>query len=645
MSLNKRSNEDAVYQVAEIAYSVAFSKTSQRIQTLEGSVVCAAGDAVISGSKGESWPVQRDDFFLKYSPNFGVVAGEDGLYTKRLAFVEARRLHRSETIALSDGRGILTGESGDWLITYGLCNQAFVRADIFAASYLPSKAITVYVSIDCYLLDSRLADVLAAELSLRKALPYTPIVIFPQVADTEGKPPVWFEVTAEEPTTDDHGHTSVAAVSLAQLVEVDSARSLFREIGRLQKQSGLAFTLDRLSGLIASFFGEPVEAGEDNVIAAQLFAVNELNGALQRHGETHHFIGSVPDRLVSATDEYLRRVGATADTLAGESQKKWQQLVFADTKAISSVRSSNAVSSAFAKLGLFWGCSLVTLGMLAALGLASFSELAEGCEGSDWFAWTGCTTEGWRQWMGFGAFVIYIGALAIAWFRFARTKVRRHESMHQDYRLLAECLRVQYVLGKLGVKTCVADDFTVGKNAESSWVLLALRSLTSDNRPVSESLPMDLTANDWAMEAFVNEQIRYHEATLIKRREDAIAVLSVMGRFGAVTFLLCLAMLTVNVASKFFNHDSAIFSPMGQHLLLILQVAGLAMWGSMRKVIDTFALEQEVQRGLVVLTALKQASKSDRQSIVTAAKFFAQDQAAWHALRRSKPVEATTGGG
>lgn len=108
---------------------------------------------------------------------------------------------------------------------------------------------------------------------------------------------------------------------------------------------------------------------------------------------------------------------------------------------------------------------------------------------------------------------------------------------------------------------------------------------------------------------------------------------------------MCLVLLVVNVISRLLNREAALFSSMGQHVLLILQVAGLALWGSMRKVMDTFALEQEVQRGKIVLDALKRANVSDRESIIQAAKVFAQDQVAWHALRRSKPVEVTTGGG
>lgn len=118
-----------------------------------------------------------------------------------------------------------------------------------------------------------------------------------------------------------------------------------------------------------------------------------------------------------------------------------------------------------------------------------------------------------------------------------------------------------------------------------------------------------------------------------------------MGRWGAGLFLVCLTLLIVNVMSKLINHEAPVFSPMGQHVLLILQVGGLALWGSMRKVMDTFALEQEVQRGQVVLDALKRTNALDKLSIIRAAQLFAQDQAAWHALRRSKPVEATTGGG
>ena len=54
---------------------------------------------------------------------------------------------------------------------------------------------------------------------------------------------------------------------------------------------------------------------------------------------------------------------------------------------------------------------------------------------------------------------------------------------------------------------------------------------------------------------------------------------------------------------------------------------------------------QEVQRGLIVLDALKPAYAFEKQCIVQTAKLFVQDKVAWHALLRSKPIEATIGGG
>ena len=183
---------------------------------------------------------------------------------------------------------------------------------------------------------------------------------------------------------------------------------------------------------------------------------------------------------------------------------------------------------------LLFGNSIVTLGILAALGLAGFSELAEGCETGDWLAWTGCTTEGWKHWVGFCAFALYIGALLVAWWRFALAKVHRYEGKHQDYRLLAECLRVQYVLSVMGVMQCVADDFSAGRKADSSWVLLALRALMQQGG--KRGVAADAGQQDinhslaWAMTDFVQEQAKYHETTLIKRREHAIQALPVMGR-------------------------------------------------------------------------------------------------------------------
>ena len=638
-----------MYQSSSSPLSVRFATERQQVDTLEGLVIAKIGDAVVTGAKGETWPIPRDAFFRKYVPMYGVVAGEDGQYTKRLAFVQARRLNCEETIELSDSRGTLTGSVGDWCLTHGIRNLAFIRADIFSESYEPCRSVAVTIDVESALLGNAMADLIDAETALRAALPHTPLFFSTgSIDDACGSPP-WFRLANTKTNTGGHTTDTPTVLSLQEITSHSGNASLLDRIGHQRNRTALSFTWDRFRGMLSSFFSEAGEATDAELIAAQLVAIDDLNAELQRGRATEFFIDAVPDALATDVNDDLRRVGAIADVLAVESQKKWQQLVLTDAKTIASVQSQVWFVRPFAMVRLLFGNSIVTLGLLAALGLAGFSELAEGCEAGDWFAWTGCTTEGWKHWVGFGAFVLYISALVIAWWRYASAKVRRYEGKHQDYRLLAECLRVQYVLSAMGVTQCVADDFSGGKMAESSWVLLALRALVQQGSKLGIATDTGQgNANDagaWAMKAFVEEQAGYHETTLIKRREQAIQVLSTMGRWGAGLFLVCLVLLVVNVMSKLLDREAALFSSMGQHMLLILQVAGLALWGSMRKVMDTFALEQEIQRGQVVLDALKRANATDNESIIQAAKVFAQDQAAWHALRRSKPVEATTGGG
>ena len=55
--------------------------------------------------------------------------------------------------------------------------------------------------------------------------------------------------------------------------------------------------------------------------------------------------------------------------------------------------------------------------------------------------------------------------------------------------------------------------------------------------------------------------------------------------------------VTANLIVKIFNHPS--LSLMMDHAALICLVLGLGSWGVMRKVMDSFGLEQELQRMVV----------------------------------------------
>lgn len=633
------------WQTSSVTYKVSFAKYPQNVETLEGVVSCLPGDAILTGVKGESWPVQREAFFRKYEPAPGIVFGEDGLYKKRLAFVIARLLQDTEAIVLSEGRGVLNGQVGDWCLTYGFGNQAFIRDDILSESYTPSKSISVCIGVDSVLFASRVSDLVGVEAALRQALPHTPIFFTSLDGHDCAVQPLWLRVS-DAPFSPKSQPLNAQAITLisAQFLNNEPG-SLLAELSLLRSPSAVKFTKGRIQTFFEGFFSVSRDISDVQVIAAQLAALDEFNAVLQRDDKNEFFVDMAPEALSARAHSDLRRVGAVADALAGQAQKQWQQLVLADTKAIASVKEKAWFARPWATGALLCSRSIATLGLLAALGLAGFSELGDGCDAADALAWIGCSTQGWKQWVGDGGFALYIGALALAWWRYATAKAQKIEGKHQDYRLLAECLRAQYVLGAMGVGQCAADDFSVDRSSESSWVLLALRSLLCANPTAGQCTKHSDAANAWAMQAFVQDQIDYHENTLIARRENAAAVLSAAARWGTGLFLICLVLLTIHVVARFFQPDKALFSPMGQHLLLIAQVAGLALWATMRKVIDTLALEQEIQRGKIVLDALKQASVLDRQSIVTAAQLFVQDQAAWHALRRSKPIEATTGGG
>lgn len=636
-----------IYQVADVVYRVEFQVAPVRVQTLEGEVDCAAGDAVVTGVRGESWPVQRAVFFRKYFPTEGTAPGQNGKYKRSLAFVQARELKQNEEMVLTDGRGRLRGQPGDWALTYGLDDHSFIRSDVLAESYEPSKSVPVFIGIDRAMLADELSDLRALELDLRAALPHTPLFLVPEGGEDGVKSDLWFHIIQAGPQRLPGRSGASHGFPLSELVSSAGRESLLGQLRRLQERTILSFTIDRFRQLLGGFLSKSVEPGGVEEVAAQLVAVNEFNAALQNGLSSGFFIGAAPAALANEANDRMRLVGAVADALASDAQKKWQCAVLADTKSIADLNSAGVIAKPIAVLGLFiQACtSIVPLGILAALGLASFSELSEGCDASDFFAWSGCASEGWGRWVGLAAFVMYIGSLAVAWWRYAWAKVHRFESKHQDYRLLAECLRAQYVLSALGEGRSVADDLTAGEATESSWVRLVLRHLQSQESTATHLTPDSTLLNQWAMESFVNDQTKYHETTLIARRESASDVLTATGQYGAGLFLICLVLLTVNVVSKFIAHEEAVFSPMGQHLVLILQVAGLALWGSLRKVIDIFALEQEAQRGRTVLSFLKKATVSDRQSIVAAARFFSQDQLDWHTLHRSRPIEATTGGG
>jgi Peptidase family M41/PGDYG protein len=115
---------------------VTFARTAGVHETLEGPVLYNAGDAIVVGEKGESWPVKRETFDRLYEPVGNNKPGQDGRYRKIVKDVLALQLDEAKRLDLPSGRGLLRGRAGDWIVDYGGDgDMAVVAADAFAATY------------------------------------------------------------------------------------------------------------------------------------------------------------------------------------------------------------------------------------------------------------------------------------------------------------------------------------------------------------------------------------------------------------------------------------------------------------------------------------------------------------------------------
>lgn len=116
---------------------VSFALSAGTLETTEGPVPYEAGDAILTGVKGEKWPVQRDRFFHRYQPTSDVTAGEAGRYSCRPEVLLAVQLSEADApleVRTSAG-GLLTGTAGDWLVRYGPDDLAVLSREVFDETY------------------------------------------------------------------------------------------------------------------------------------------------------------------------------------------------------------------------------------------------------------------------------------------------------------------------------------------------------------------------------------------------------------------------------------------------------------------------------------------------------------------------------
>ncbi len=121
-----------------VAVEVEFAAADGVCKTLEGEVQYNAGDALLTGSHGEHWPVRRDLFGSTYEPIPPTRVGQNGRYRKLPAVAHALRLTEFFDIPASWQRETLHGRPGDWLLRYADGSFGIVQDEIFRETYAPA---------------------------------------------------------------------------------------------------------------------------------------------------------------------------------------------------------------------------------------------------------------------------------------------------------------------------------------------------------------------------------------------------------------------------------------------------------------------------------------------------------------------------
>lgn len=118
-----------------VIVEVCFAEAAGTLQTLEGPVEYAQGDALVTGVNGEQWPIPRTRFETSYLPETGTTSGSKGRYIKKPREVWAWRADRPLDVHLPQGTGTLHANPGDIVVQYAPGDCAVVQADIFVKTY------------------------------------------------------------------------------------------------------------------------------------------------------------------------------------------------------------------------------------------------------------------------------------------------------------------------------------------------------------------------------------------------------------------------------------------------------------------------------------------------------------------------------
>lgn len=128
-----QSNADdvGIFKKKPVILKAVQAKVPTTIQTLEGPVQANQNDWIMTGVKGEQWPVRPEVFARSYDP----VPGAADMFQKKQIQIMAVQINQQMQILDAQGAVKYTGSPQDWLVIGLNGDKYFVKPDIFAATY------------------------------------------------------------------------------------------------------------------------------------------------------------------------------------------------------------------------------------------------------------------------------------------------------------------------------------------------------------------------------------------------------------------------------------------------------------------------------------------------------------------------------
>ena len=125
------SQDPEGFETAKLPIPLEFryAETDETIETKEGSVGAQAGDAIMTGTEGEEWPIPAEKFAETYD-DLG-----DGTAAKKNIPVFAKEMAEPFQVKVSWSDDLLQGEAGDYLVQYGVGDYGVVGREIFGKTY------------------------------------------------------------------------------------------------------------------------------------------------------------------------------------------------------------------------------------------------------------------------------------------------------------------------------------------------------------------------------------------------------------------------------------------------------------------------------------------------------------------------------